>query len=196
MTSMIAFHHQPKLGFDHIQVASAASFMYKYIRYHPKARSIYSFSVVGASCNKYFGHVDRRKSACLVRSYSTEPESDLSVDYGNYSIILPPENVPVGVAHYKIRAVPGGVTRPPYARSNPSPTIKGEESIESRRKGEKSRLTLGTDEEQRMRRACKLAKDTLEFAASLIKVRNFHFAMVSLLPYGHRLTRFAGRSND
>jgi Metallopeptidase family M24 len=170
--------------------------MHRSIRYYPKICSIYSFGVVGASYSKYLGRVVVQKSVCNVRSHSTEPESELSADYGSYSIILPPENAPVGIAHHKARSVPDEITRPRYTRSNRSPIIKGENSVESRRKGKSGRLILGTDEEQRMRRACKLAKDTLEFAASLIKVRNFHFIMVPLLFYGHCLTRSAGRSND
>jgi hypothetical protein len=177
LESISAFRQQSRqnLGSTTSTIALSASFMHRSILYYPQKRSIYSFNVIGASCSKYFGQVVGQKSACTVRSHSTEPEYELSADYGNHSIILHPENAPIGVAHHKIRSVPDVVTRPRYARLNRSPTIKREESAKLGRKGESGHLILGTDEEQRMRRSCKLAKDTLEFAASLIKVRNTLF---------------------
>ncbi|CAG8582175.1 14575_t:CDS:2, partial [Acaulospora colombiana] len=90
--------------------------------------------------------------------------SEVELDFGDYEIILPPENSPEGVQHIKIREVPSHITLPPYAR--PSPVLGGGSPPTSN----KSRFALGSEEERNMRKACNLAKRTLDYAGSLIKV--------------------------
>jgi hypothetical protein len=170
--------------------------MHRFVRYIPKTNFIHSFSVLGSSQNKGLAPVDRLTSSFFIRGYSTESDSDINVDYGNYSIILPPENAPVGVAHHKIRDVTAGIARPHYATQELGTSLNRADNLVPHRKGKTSRLGLGTDEERRMRRACKLAKETLEFAGSLIKVNFFHSAFIVLLSKPRGLNHFAGRRND
>jgi len=86
-------------------------------------------------------------------------------------ILLPPENVPAGVTHHKPNDVPFHIGKPYYARAaEPADGIVKKTPVPWKR-AKTSRLVLGTTEEHRMRRTCKLAKDALDFAGSFIKVK-------------------------
>jgi hypothetical protein len=99
---------------------------------------------------------------------STESPSEL--DFGNYQVILPEEPHVWGVSHIAPRNVPDEIVRPRYA-------------IRTERSGDGSdiytldpyhgdgRITLGQDEESRLRTAALLAKKVREYAGTLVKVR-------------------------
>ncbi|PVF96545.1 Creatinase/aminopeptidase [Serendipita vermifera] len=89
--------------------------------------------------------------------------SDVEVDFGDYEIVLPPENSPEGVQDVAIREVPSHIPLPSYAR--PSPAFGAAPSVSN-----KSRFVLGSEEERKMRKACNLAKQTLDYAGSLVKI--------------------------
>lgn len=88
--------------------------------------------------------------------------SELDAEVGSYSVILPPEPFVFGVSHISQRPVPSRIARPPYAitsaRSQPVPSGDG-------------RIQLGSPAELRLRRAAQLAREVLEYAGTLVKVR-------------------------
>lgn len=87
-------------------------------------------------------------------------------DFGNYSIILPPEPFVFGVSHIKPRQVPDGIIKPPYVHNNGNETLEGANKPESI-------VELGGEAELRLRNAAKLAKKVREYAGSLVKVSFF-----------------------
>jgi hypothetical protein len=82
--------------------------------------------------------------------------------FGSYSVILPPEPFIFGVSHIPQRPVPSHIARPPYvttsAHGQPVPSGDG-------------RIQLGSPAEWRLRRAAQLAREVLEYAGTLVKVR-------------------------
>jgi methionyl aminopeptidase len=108
------------------------------------------------------------------RSFAELADNDVEVDFGDYEIILPPENSPEGVQHIKIREVPSYIPFPTYAR--PNPVFSGG----SPSTGKKSQFILGSEEERKMRKACNLAKRTLDYAGSLVKVCAMANAVIHL----------------
>lgn len=93
-----------------------------------------------------------------------EEESDtleLDVeDFGSYSVILPPEPYIFGVSHVPQRPVPSHIARPPYITADGHPTPSGD-----------GRIQLGSPAEWRLRRAAQLAREVLEYAGTLVKVK-------------------------
>ncbi|KAJ8519687.1 hypothetical protein ONZ45_g3381 [Pleurotus djamor] len=88
---------------------------------------------------------------------------DSPPDFGDYSIILPPEPFVFGVSHITPRHVPDSIQRPPYADSksiNKDPYAYPTTPL----------VPLGGSEEHRLRSAAALAKQVREFAGSLVKV--------------------------
>lgn len=84
-------------------------------------------------------------------------------DFGQYSIILPPEPFVFGVSHIKRRHVPENIVKPSYVQEGGSDTVQGVEKPESI-------IELGGEAEMRLRNAARLAKDVREFGGSLVKV--------------------------
>ena len=108
-------------------------------------------------------------------------------DFGDYSIILPPEPFVFGVSHIERRQVPSHILRPPYARQGPLlPQPSSEENqqqplaseqvlLEKTQKnkgkeGSDRRIVLGSESEVRIREAGRLAKKVREYAGSLVQV--------------------------
>jgi hypothetical protein len=84
-------------------------------------------------------------------------------DDGAYNIVVPkdPYTRPVFPPP---RPVPAHIVRPPYALDGGSSSWSGS----TRPK----RITLGTDEETKLRRAAKLARRVLNYGGTLVKVRD------------------------
>lgn len=85
--------------------------------------------------------------------------------FGAYSVILPPEPFIFGVSHIPQRPVPSHITRPPYitpsAHGQPDPCVPSGDG----------RIQLGSPGEWRLRRAAQLAREVLEYAGTLVKVK-------------------------
>lgn len=98
---------------------------------------------------------------------------DEASDFGTYSVILPSEPFVFGVGHIRTRPVPEHIALPPYVASLP---------LSRRHAGEDERpfngdpysgdgkIELGGEAETHLRAAARLAKKTLDFAGSLVKV--------------------------
>ncbi|KAK0499470.1 methionyl aminopeptidase [Armillaria luteobubalina] len=80
-------------------------------------------------------------------------------DFGTYSVIFPEEPFVFGVSHIAPKPVPPPIPMPPYVGSGHDVTSAGD-----------SIITLGSEEEARVRRAGALASKVREFAGSLVKV--------------------------
>ncbi|KAH7909736.1 methionine aminopeptidase [Hygrophoropsis aurantiaca] len=114
-----------------------------------------------------------------ILSISPLPDSENSVEYdantndahdfdfGDYSVILPPEPFIFGVSHITPRSVPDGIPRPPYARVQPILHDSGSKAEGS----DSNRIPLASQAESRLRRAAQLARDVREFAGTLVKPR-------------------------
>ncbi|KAF8626713.1 hypothetical protein AX17_006480 [Amanita inopinata Kibby_2008] len=74
-----------------------------------------------------------------------------AVDFGEYTVILPPEPFVFGVSHIEPRPVPAHIRRP---------------TVPNKEKG----IVLGSESEIRIREAAKLAKKVREYAGSLVQV--------------------------
>ena len=96
-------------------------------------------------------------------AFSTSSEVE---DFGDYEIILPPEPHVFGVSHIIPRTVPSNILRPSYILDSPSRTLKDNGTT-----GGDGRIVLGSDDEHHLRRAARLARNVLEYAGSLVKVR-------------------------
>jgi hypothetical protein len=98
---------------------------------------------------------------------TTSSGADLSElddeSFGIYSVILPPEPFVFGVSHIAQRPVPPHILRPPYVTpsSSAKPTSNSGDG----------RIQLGSSGERRLRSAARLARDVLEYAGTLVKVK-------------------------
>ncbi|KAH8092496.1 methionyl aminopeptidase [Cristinia sonorae] len=96
-----------------------------------------------------------------------ETDSDADIqDLGIYDVILPPEPYIFGVSHITPRTVPVHILRPEYVQATRG---DGAPYPPERYSGD-GRIGLGTVEEVKLRAAARLAKKTLEYAGSLVKV--------------------------
>ncbi|KAG8811539.1 hypothetical protein FRC17_002408 [Serendipita sp. 399] len=95
---------------------------------------------------------------------------DSEPDFGDYLIVLPPDKVMFGVSHIPKNIVPDEIPRPSYYRNDDPNASAGSKSLPNIR-SIKSTIKLGTDEETRMRRACTLAKETLDYAGHILKTQ-------------------------
>jgi methionyl aminopeptidase len=92
--------------------------------------------------------------------------SELGAEFfGTYSVILPPEPFIFGVSHIPRRAVPSHIARPSYvtrsAHDQSYPYVSSGDG----------RIQLGSHGEWRLRRAAQLAREVLEYAGTLVKVK-------------------------
>ncbi|KAF8651148.1 hypothetical protein AX16_004850 [Volvariella volvacea WC 439] len=91
-----------------------------------------------------------------------EEEADDGVhDFGNYSVILPPEPFVHGTSHIPMREVPKEITRPSYVGQ-----AKEDHQVPYFQK----RIGFGGEEERKLKAAADLAKRVREYAAGLVKV--------------------------
>ena len=86
--------------------------------------------------------------------------------HGIYSVILPPEPFVFGVSHIAQRPVPPHVLRPPYV--TPSSSTHSGGAVSNSGDG---RIQLGSSGERRLRSAAQLARNVLEYAGTLVKVK-------------------------
>ncbi|KAK2459938.1 hypothetical protein APHAL10511_008023 [Amanita phalloides] len=101
------------------------------------------------------------------RNSSSSPVSEDDIpDFGDYSVILPPEPFVFGVSHIAPRLVPSHIRRPAYASAHPM-TREGKEHIS--RSGSDEKIVLGGESEVRIREAAKLARTVREYAGSLVQ---------------------------
>jgi methionyl aminopeptidase len=112
-------------------------------------------------------------------------------DFGDYSVILPPEPFVFGVSHFKPRPVPPHIPKPPYAdfskiAENEADKYEGGGGL---RGGKRERIALGGESEFRIREAAKLAKKVRVYAGSLAQVCVFVHLMhiVRVLTVGPNL---------
>jgi hypothetical protein len=92
--------------------------------------------------------------------------SELGAEFfGNYSVILPPEPFIFGVSRILQRPVPSHIARPSYV--TPSAHDQSNPCVSS---GD-GRIQLGGLGEWRLRRAAQLAREVLEYAGTLVKVK-------------------------
>ena len=92
--------------------------------------------------------------------------SELGAEFfGTYSVILPPEPFVFGVSHIPQRPVPSHIARPSYV--TPSARGQSDPSVSS---GD-GRIQLDGPGEWRLRRAARLAREVLEYAGTLVKVK-------------------------
>ena len=82
--------------------------------------------------------------------------------FGIYSVILPPEPFVFGVSQITQRPVPSHILRPPYV------TTSGGGATSTSGDG---RIQLGSSGERRLRSAARLARNVLEYAGTLVKVK-------------------------
>ena len=94
----------------------------------------------------------------------SEPDTD-SEHFGSYSVILPPEPFVFGVSHIPQRPVPSHIPRPPYLTSSTHHQYALGGSPND------GRIRLGGSEERRLREAARLAREVLEYAGTLVKVK-------------------------
>ena len=94
-------------------------------------------------------------------------------DFGDYSVILPPEPFVFGVSHITPRIVPEGIPRPPYASHTRSSQIEDEPSNGEPYEGD-GRIDLGGVAESRVRDVAKLAKRVRNYAGTLVQVSYLH----------------------
>ena len=113
----------------------------------------------------------RRSVSSISRHHGTvahaEDTSGLDAEvFGTYSVILPPEPFIFGVSHIPQRPVPSHIARPPYITTSathdqPGPCVYSGDG----------RIQLGSPREWRLRRAAQLAREVLEYAGTLVKVK-------------------------
>jgi hypothetical protein len=94
-----------------------------------------------------------------------DAEPDADECFGSYSVILPPEPFVFGVSHIPQRPVPSHIPRPPYLTSTTQDpfTLNGSSND--------GLIRLGGSEERRVRQAARLAREVLEYAGTLVKVK-------------------------
>lgn len=105
-------------------------------------------------------------------------------DFGSYSVILPPEPFVFGVGHIRARSVPNHISLPPYVASLPLSQRRAgvdERPFNGDPYTGDGRIELGSEAESRLRTAAKLAKKTLVFAGSLVKVGQTTYNAIPVL---------------
>lgn len=123
-------------------------------------------------CPRFPRYSESMPSASTPRHHGTVT-SDEEIDiselgaecFGTYSVILPPEPFVFGVSHITQRPVPSHIPRPPYATpfAHDQSTVRGSFGDEC--------IQLGSPGEWRLRRAARLAREVLEYAGTLVKVK-------------------------
>ncbi|KAA1466634.1 methionine aminopeptidase [Dentipellis sp. KUC8613] len=119
-------------------------------------------------------HPRNSSSSSSTSAAAVEDDEDAEIaTFGAYSVILPSEPFVFGVSHITPRAVPTHIPRPPYVASLPlSKQLPGEDHrpFNGDPYSGDGRLSLGSSAERRLRNAASLAKKTLDYAGTLVKV--------------------------
>ncbi|TBU58677.1 methionine aminopeptidase [Dichomitus squalens] len=112
-------------------------------------------------------HFKRQITSESEQPQSAEP-SEHDLRYGFYGVILPEEPFVWGTSHMTPRGVPPQITRPSYVPdpSNPDAVLEGGPSRAKRK------LITDAEDLQKLRRAAKLAAETLQFAELLAQPGN------------------------
>ncbi|KIM38727.1 hypothetical protein M413DRAFT_447677 [Hebeloma cylindrosporum] len=100
---------------------------------------------------------------CARRFSTREEEPETFEDFGDYSIIFPPDPVVWGVSHIKPRTVPSHIVRPPYA-------FPGGDAADPPSHQNSSKIKLGGEAEHKIREVALLAKKVREFAGTQVKI--------------------------
>lgn len=95
---------------------------------------------------------------------------------GNYDIILPPEPFVFGVKHIPIKSVPHNICRPSYALKD----VDEDDPYHGDPYTGDGRLTLNSEDEQKLRKAAKLARSVLRTARTWLKVSTESFMPATL----------------
>jgi hypothetical protein len=123
-------------------------------------------------------HSSKRNLTCQqpAASYGYREEEDMSElrleDNGDYAVILPDDPLAQPSQRVPARSVPSHIRLPPYV-----PTRDLKQRIRQMRESvlpRSSIIPLGGEEEQKLRRAARLAERTLAFAGTLVKVGPDH----------------------
>ena len=142
------------------------------------SRAAHTFSRSPRPQTPHVGHVPIRRTRPPalwyfrrhVTSESNQPQasepSEHDVRYGYYDVILPEEPFVWGTSHIIPRGVPPQIPRPPYVPdpSNPD-ALRKEDPSRAKRK-----LITDREDLQKLRRAARLAAETLQFAELLAQV--------------------------
>ncbi|KIM75244.1 hypothetical protein PILCRDRAFT_683129 [Piloderma croceum F 1598] len=128
-----------------------------------------------SSCTRPLHSYHFRPLSSLPHIYSPASSSDTRSesypDFGTYSIILPPEPFQFGTSHIPILPVPPSIPHPPYAIEKDLGNDQGQIDAEAEDPWEgDGRIELNTDEERKVRKAARLARNVREFACGLVKV--------------------------
>lgn len=132
----------------------------------------------GSPCSRALPHLT---STPTHRRISLHQNQDLP-DFGDYSIILPPEPLQFGTSHIRTLPVPPTIPLPFYALERQRRRDAGESDAEIDGAGNMDpydedadgRIELGGEEEGRVRAAAVLARNVRNFAGSLVKVRHLN----------------------
>ena len=142
----------------------------------PPRRKTLPSSWLRSTCLSPHQLASKRLTSHLVatRDGANPDDSDEeALGFGAYSVILPPEPFVFGVRHIKARSVPSHISLPPYVASLP-PSERSAGENHRPFNGDPytgdGRIELGSQAEVRLRAAAKLAKETLDFAGSLVDV--------------------------
>lgn len=122
--------------------------------------------------------------------HSPEEAVDLAPDFGDYSIILPPEPFQFGTSHFHTLPVPSSIALPPYMLERERRRATGESDAEINGAGDldpypkdgrdrDGRIELGGQDEVGLRAAATLAREVREYAGSLVKVRLDHSCLLA-----------------
>ncbi|THU85496.1 methionyl aminopeptidase [Dendrothele bispora CBS 962.96] len=121
------------------------------------------------SCQNVLFHRCNLRHFSSTRRASSSSESDHDAQFGVYSVILPQEPFVFGVTHIQPRQVPPSIPRPPYALQGPKRHALSKPKSRFCTSDD-GKIRLGTEEEEKMRRAATLARDVREFCGGLVKV--------------------------
>ncbi|KLO14520.1 methionyl aminopeptidase [Schizopora paradoxa] len=103
----------------------------------------------------------------MARQLKPSVDREEDEDFGEYDIILPPDEPVWGVDHILPRSVPSGIIRPLYAALNrPGPL---DSSHDERARSGDGRIDIRSEVVSKLRRAGALAKEVLRDAEGLVK---------------------------
>ncbi|EGN94988.1 hypothetical protein SERLA73DRAFT_187263 [Serpula lacrymans var. lacrymans S7.3] len=119
--------------------------------------------------NQRLGYIHQYIHPRRLSSLHQQSESSPGQDFGDYSIILPPEPFIWGVSHITPRNVPASIRHPSYATDPELSRFCLEPDSWKEQFHGDGRIQLGGEEEECLRRAAHLARDVLGYAGSLVR---------------------------
>jgi hypothetical protein len=141
-----------------------------YLRPRPRSLAAASFFHLPGRSGLMRSGISTHQHSGTLTSDEEDDVSELGAGmFGAYSVILPPEPFVFGVSHIPLRPIPAHIPRPSYV----TPSIHGDSTHPGRGSSSTSdgRVQLGSLGEQRLRRAASLAREVLEYAGTLVKVK-------------------------